>query len=120
VRFSTDIAHGAPPVGAPWSGPRVLILQHPSDPITAWSPSLLFTRPDWLVEPRGRDVLPSMTWIPLVTFWQVTLDMPEGDDAPEGHGHRYTRESVDAWATVLEPPGWSAVKADRLRALVAG
>ena len=120
VRFSTDIDRGAPPATVPWTGPRVLILQHPSDPITWWSPALLFTRPDWLAEPRGRDVLPSMTWIPLVTFWQVTLDMPSADAAPDGHGHRYTRESVDAWATVLQPVDWSPAKADRLRDLVAG
>jgi uncharacterized membrane protein len=118
VRFSTDIQRGAPPLGVPWNGPRVLILQHPSDPITMWSPWLLFDRPDWLAEPRGRDVLPSMTWIPVVTFWQITLDMPSADTAPDGHGHRYTRESVDGWATVLRPADWSAAKAAQLRALI--
>ncbi|WP_448611876.1 alpha/beta hydrolase [Geodermatophilus sp. URMC 60] len=116
VRFSTDI--GAPPADAPWTGSRVLILQHPSDPVTWWSPSLLFDRPDWLAEPPGRDVLPEMTWIPLVTFWQVTLDMPFSLDVPEGHGHRYTRESVDAWALLLRPPDWTDEEADRLRTLI--
>jgi uncharacterized membrane protein len=120
VRFSTDIARGAPPAAVPWEGPRVLVLQHPSDPISVWSPRLLLRRPDWLAEPRGRDVLPSMTWLPVVTFWQVTLDMPSADTAPEGHGHRYTRESVDAWATVLRPAGWSAARAAQVRALVGG
>lgn len=120
VRFATDIDAGAPPVGVAWNGPRTLILQHPSDPITWWSPRLLFERPDWLAEPRGRDVLGSMTWIPLVTFWQITLDMPHAAAVPEGHGHRYTRESVDGWATLLQPAGWTGEKADRLRAIVAG
>jgi uncharacterized membrane protein len=118
VRFSTDVGAGVPPVGVPWDGDRVLFLQHPSDPITWWSPSLLFSRPDWLAEPPGRDVLDEMTWLPLVTFWQVTLDMPFSLDVPEGHGHRYTRESVDAWALLLRPPGWTPVDADRLRALI--
>ena len=120
VRFSTEIDLGAPPLQVPWTGPRVLILQHPSDPVTWWSPSLLFSRPDWLAEERGRDVLEQMTWIPLVTFWQVTLDMPFSTDVPEGHGHRYTRESVDAWALLLRPPDWTDEKADRLRALIQG
>jgi uncharacterized membrane protein len=120
VRFSNEVSTGAPPLDAPWTGPRVLILQHPSDPITWWSPSLLFSRPDWLAEPRGRDVLDEMTWIPLVTFWQVTLDMPFSVDVPEGHGHRYTRESVDAWALLVRPPNWTDEKADRLRALIRG
>jgi uncharacterized membrane protein len=54
----------------------------------------------------------------LVTFWQVTLDMPFATDVPESYGHRYTQEAVDAWATVLQPASWSAKKADRLRALI--
>jgi uncharacterized membrane protein len=46
--------------------------------------------------------------------------MLTADAVPDGHGHRYTRESVDAWATVLQPANWSAVQADRLRTLIAG
>jgi uncharacterized membrane protein len=118
VRFSTDVTDGAPPAGVPWDGTRVLYLQHPSDPIVWWSPSLLVSRPDWLAEEPGRDVLPAMTWLPLVSFWQVTLDMPFALDVPEGHGHRYTRESVDAWALLLRPADWTAEKADRLRDLI--
>jgi uncharacterized membrane protein len=118
VRFSTDVGAGAPPVGVAWEGTRMLFLQHPSDPVTWWSPSLLFSRPDWLAEPRGRDVLPAMRWWPVLTFWQVTLDMPFSVDVPEGHGHRYTRESVDAWALLMRPPGWTTADADRLRTLI--
>ncbi|SEO61886.1 alpha/beta hydrolase [Trujillonella endophytica] len=118
VRFTAEIGAGAPPAGEPWEGTRVLFLQHPSDPVVWWSPSLLLGRPDWLAEEPGRDVLPEMTWLPLVTFWQVTLDMPFSLDVPEGHGHRYTRESVDAWALLLRPADWSADRADRLRELI--
>jgi len=46
VRFSSDVGNGAPPLEVPWTGTRVLILQHPSDPGTWWSPSLLLSRPD--------------------------------------------------------------------------
>jgi uncharacterized membrane protein len=38
-----------------------------------------------------------MRWFPLVTFWQVTLDIPFAVGVPDGHGHRYTTGSVDAW-----------------------
>jgi hypothetical protein len=31
----------------------------------------------------------------------------------------YTREYVDAWAHVLQPPGWTEDKAARLRDLMA-
>ena len=36
---------------------------------------------------RGRDVLDAMVWIPVVTFWQVTVDLPLATGVPAGHGH---------------------------------
>jgi len=96
----------------------VLYLQHPSDPIVWWSPRLILNQPAWLREPRGRDVLSEMVWIPFVTFWQVTADLPFATGVPGGHGHKYTTEYVDAWAEVLQPPGWTEAKADRLRNIV--
>src|SRR6185312_14228637 len=75
VRFSTDPRSGVPPADGPADGPRVLYVQHPSDPIVWWSPRLVLHRPDWLAEPRGDDVVASMRWIPFVTFWQVTADL---------------------------------------------
>jgi uncharacterized membrane protein len=96
----------------------VLYLQHPSDPIVWWSPRLIWDRPDWLAEPHGRDVLDAMVWLPLVTFWQVTADLPLATGVPDGHGHTYTREFVDSWATVLQPPGWTPDKTERLRAII--
>jgi uncharacterized membrane protein len=118
VRFTNDVVAGAAPLSASWDGTRVLYLQHPSDPIVWWSPSLAWDRPDWLGEPRGRDVLGAMTWIPVVTFWQVTVDLPLAAGVPAGHGHTYTREFVDGWAAVLQTPGLSADQAERLRDLV--
>ncbi|KGH45115.1 membrane protein [Modestobacter caceresii] len=115
VRFSTEPDGGAhPSPDGPWNGTRVLYVQHPSDPVVWWSPSLLFERPDWLAEPPGDDVLDDMAWIPLVTFWQVTLDLPFATDVPSGHGHRYDREAVAAWAAVLRPPGWTRADTRRL------
>ncbi len=58
-------------------------------------------------------------WIPFVTFWQVTGDMVFSVDVPDGHGHSYTREGVDAWALLLQPPGWTPEQMERLRATVA-
>jgi uncharacterized membrane protein len=118
VRFTNDVAAGVAPTSAAWDGTRVLYLQHPSDPIVWWSPRLVWDRPDWLGEPHGRDVLEAMTWIPLVTFWQVTVDLPLAAAVPDGHGHTYTREFVDGWAAVLQPAGWTTDKAERLRAII--
>jgi uncharacterized membrane protein len=118
VRFTDDPEGAVAPDGTPWDGSRVLYLVHPSDPIIWWSPQLLYARPDWLEEPRGDDVVDAMGWIPFVTFWQVTADMPFAVNVPDGHGHVYTSEYVDAWAHVLQPPGWTEDDSERLRDLL--
>ncbi|HJU03019.1 MAG TPA: alpha/beta-hydrolase family protein, partial [Actinomycetes bacterium] len=119
VRFTNDVVAEIPPASlARWNRTRVLYLQHPSDPIVWWGPSLLWNRPDWLDEPRGRDVLDAMVWIPVVTFWQVTVDLPMAAGVPPGHGHTYTAEFVDGWAAILQPPTWTPARAERLREIV--
>jgi uncharacterized membrane protein len=99
----------------PWEGTRVLFLQHPSDPIVWWSPDLLFSRPDWLVEPPGLDRTASMRWYPIVTFWQVSADMTNATGVPGGHGHNYGDYVLDGWAAVAPPDGWSAADTERIR-----
>ncbi|MGF2952405.1 alpha/beta hydrolase [Mycobacterium sp. THU-M116] len=117
VRFVARASNFARP-DAPWDVPRVVYLQHASDPIAWWTPSLLFKEPDWLKEKRGYDVLPQTRWIPVVTFLQVTADMAVALDVPEGHGHRYVADVANGWAAVLSPPGWTPDKTDRLRPLL--
>ena len=103
---------------APWRDPRIVYLQHASDPIAWWTPDLLFTEPDWLREPRGYDVSGDMKWIPVVTFLQVAADMAVAVDVPDGHGHRYVKDVVNGWAAVLQPPAWTPEKTERLRGRV--
>jgi uncharacterized membrane protein len=119
VRFTLDPQSDIPPAAAPWDGTRVLYLKHGSDPIVWWSPRLILTAPDWLREPRADDVVSAMRWIPFVTFWQVTADLPFATGVPAGHGHVYTREYVDAWTRVLQPPGWTDDRTARLRQIIA-
>lgn len=102
----------------PWGSPRVVYLQHASDPIAWWTPDLLFSEPDWLRERRGYDVLPQTRWIPVVTFLQVSADMAVAVDVPDGHGHRYVADVANGWAAVLSPPGWTPEKTERLRPLL--
>ncbi len=101
-----------------WNTPRVVYLQHASDPIAWWHPGLLFSEPDWLREKRGYDVLPETTWIPVVTFLQVSADMAVAQDVPAGHGHDYVGDVADGWAAVLQPPGWTPAKTAKLRPLL--
>ncbi len=102
-----------------WHHPRVVYLQHPSDPISWFNPDLLFHMPDWLREPRGRDVSPRMEWIPVVTFLQVSADMAVAVEVPDGHGHVFIRDVANAWAAILQPPGWTPEKTEQLRPLLA-
>ena len=117
IRFTDRPRNDIAPSGEPWRTTRVLYMQHPSDPITWWSPDLVLNRPDWLEEPRGSDVLDATRWIPFVTFWQVSADLALGFSTEPGHGHNYTGEHVDGWAAVMQPEGWTAERADELRAL---
>ncbi|MEF2524729.1 alpha/beta-hydrolase family protein [Streptomyces sp. CS62] len=118
VRFTGDPAAGMPPADRPWDGARVLYLMNPSDPIVWWSPSLALTEPDWIGQAPGDDVLEEMVWLPFVTFWQVTADLPFSTGVPDGHGHTYKTAYVDGWNAVMRPEGITAQDLDRLRAVV--
>ncbi|MGY0499605.1 alpha/beta hydrolase [Nocardia sp. FBN12] len=119
VRFIADAPDLARP-GTPWTGSRVVYLQHASDPITWWTPQLLFQKPDWLDEQRGPDVLSSTRWIPVVTFLQVSADMAVSIDVPDGHGHAFRADIADAWAAILSPADWTGSDTERLRAVLRG
>ena len=118
VRFTNDASTAIPPEGQPWDGTHVLYLMHPSDPIVWWSPHLIFSPPDWISEPPGRDVLSTMFWMPLITFWQVTADLPFATGVPGGHGHTYSAEYVDGWNAVLRPPGITSQDLAELRPII--
>lgn len=100
VRFAGRAADLATPAG-PWEAPRVLYLQHPSDPVVWWSPDLLWRRPDRLAEPSGFDVPAAQPWFPVITFWATTVDLARAQSVPPDHGHRYDTVLVDAWRALL-------------------
>lgn len=116
VRFtSLDNALDVP--RGEWDDTKIVYLQHASDPVSFFSPDLAFSEPDWLKEgQRGPDVSAQMAWFPLVTMWQVALDLPAAGNVPAGHGHLYTSgEYLDAWLGVTQPEGWTASDTDALR-----
>jgi uncharacterized membrane protein len=118
VRFTDDPTTRISPADASWEGTRVLYLMHPSDPIVWWSPGLAFSEPEWIGEAPGDDVLEAMVWMPFVTFWQVTADLPFATGVPDGHGHTYKAAYVDGWNAVMQPTGVTAQDLDRLRDIV--
>ncbi len=95
--------------------PKIVYVQHASDPVVWWSPSLIWHKPDWLAEPPGPGVPSKMRWYPLVTFGQLTADLIVNSMAP-GSGHRYGAEVTVAWAAILQPPGWTDANIGRLTA----
>ena len=119
VRFSNDPTTGIPPAGKPWEGSRILYMMHPSDPIVWWSPQLIFSEPSWISEPPGKDVLKTIFWVPFVSFWEVTSDLPFSTGVPPGHGHKYTAEYVDGWNAVMHPAGITAQQLASLRKIIS-
>ena len=91
--------------------PRYVFAQHASDPVVWWEPHLIWRAPDWLKEPGSRgepapdtqhlDVLDSLRWMPLVTFWQVGIDQLASQDYPSPHGHNYHEETIAYWNAVV-------------------
>lgn len=114
VRFANDAA-GIWRNPDEWLSPRVLYIQHRSDPVVWWSPSLLYRKPDWLAEPASGDRTPTMRWYPFVTFWQVTADLGNAAGVPDGHGHNYGTVILDGWVAVTQPAGWTAADTARVR-----
>ena len=60
-----------------------------------------------------------MFWLPFVTFWQVTADLPFATCVPGGHGHTYTSEYVDGWNAVMRPAGITSQDLTSLRDIIA-
>lgn len=106
--------------GGEWTRPRVLYLQHATDPVTWLGPELLWRSPEWL-EPgqRAPDVSPSMTWIPGVTAVQVTVDMLMGESVPAHHGHNYGDVVTAGWRAVTGDAGLDDAAVAHIEAVIA-
>jgi uncharacterized membrane protein len=102
-----------------WASPRIVYVQHASDPVTFWSMDTLWWPPDWMDHPRGSDVPTRGTWFPVVTWVQGVFDLMAGFAAPPGHGHDYRLAFAGAWSQVAPPEGWTSDDAARLAAYLA-
>ena len=104
---------------ADWGPMRFVFLQYGSDPIVFFDNALMWRRPAWLADGRAPDLSPEMRWIPVVTFFQVGLDMAIALGTL-GYGHDYAaRHYIPAWAETLAPEGWTAEDEARLAAHLA-
>ena len=117
VRF-TDERGGLDRGTGAWGPTRLAYLQHASDPVVFFSTDLAFDEPEWLADDqRGPDVSPAMGWFPILTMWQVLVDMPSAGEVPDGYGHMYSSGAhLRAWAAVTRPPDWAPARAEALTA----
>ncbi len=119
LRFMNQEGIAAPP-DADWGVLRTIYIQHASDPMVFFSPSLAYSKPHWLGEQRGPDVSPDFHWFPLVTFLQVGFDVPMATAAPLGYAHNYAPdEYIDAFIEVTLPRDWTEEDTAKLKAKFA-
>ncbi len=115
VRFTSQFG-GLDRATADWGRLRVVYMQHASDPIIFYEPTSLWRKPQWMREPPAPDVSPEMRFVPLVTQFQLAVDMAFSLATPPGYGHNYQAENyIDAWIAVTAPEGWSADDTLRLK-----
>jgi uncharacterized membrane protein len=111
VRFMNQHGEAAEPPGpnAPWGPMRIVYLQYASDPATFFDYRSLYREPDPMLPPRGPDVSPQLRWYPVVTLFQLMLDMFMATEAPIGYGHVYaSADYIDAWIEVRDVRDWAA------------
>lgn len=116
VRFTSQ-EYGLDIPTATWGPTRLVYLQHGSDPVVFFDPTLALSPPDWLVEDaqRAPDVSDRMVWVPLITMWQVAADLPAAGSTPEGFAHLYKlTENGLAWIALTQPDGWTDDDTGRL------
>ena len=116
VQFTSSGSQIAEVVESDWGPARLVYLQHSSDPVVFFNQDLAFDEPAWLLPgQRGPDIPQEMEWVPLVTMWQVALDLPAAGSVPVGHGHMYSPQSnTEAWAAMTQPDGWTEADTARL------
>lgn len=117
VRFTNgENALALPGDEEDWGETRVVYLQHASDPVVFFSPSLFFNQPDWLLDgQRGAELSADFHYARLITGWQVMMDLPAAGSVPEGFGHLYTGPAnAEAWIAVTRPNGWTDDDTKRL------
>ncbi|ALM53350.1 hypothetical protein BJB45_12610 [Halomonas huangheensis] len=98
-----------------WGPVRIVYIVNPSDAISFFDERMWLREPNWMKPPRGPDVSPLFEWVPVISFFEVMMDMLTAGNVPPGHGHNYSaREYTQAWQAVADPADWSTADTDRL------
>lgn len=116
VRYASHVAD-ASEATADWGNMRIAFLQYSSDPIVFYDPRSIWRAPPWMLDPPAEDMSEHLFFMPVVTQFQLALDMALAFGAPPGYGHAYyARDYIGPWVQVTAPDGWSAQDTLRLQA----
>ncbi|MBF9031446.1 hypothetical protein HKCCE3408_13670 [Rhodobacterales bacterium HKCCE3408] len=116
VRYASHVADGSE-APADWGQMRIVFLQYSSDPVVFYDPYSVWRAPDWMRDPPAEDMSEHLFFMPIVTQFQLALDMALSFGAPPGHGHAYyAHDYIGPWVQVTNPAGWTAADTERLRA----
>ncbi|MCU0907491.1 MAG: alpha/beta-hydrolase family protein [Rhodobacteraceae bacterium] len=114
VRYASHVTDGSQARGD-WGPMRIVFLQYSSDPVVFYDPASLWRAPPWMREPPAADMSDYFVFVPVVTQFQLALDMALSFGAPPGYGHTYyARDYIGPWVQVTAPEGWTAADTRRL------
>lgn len=117
VRYASNVAD-ASEAAADWGNLRIVFLQYSSDPIVFYDPYSVWRAPPWMNDPPAEDASEHMRFVPIVTQFQLALDMALSFGASPGHGHAYyAQDYIAPWVQVTRPEGWTDEDTERLKAL---
>ena len=115
-RYASHTAD-ASKAAASWGNMRIAFLQYSSDPVVFYQPRSLWRAPPWMREPPAEDVSDHLFFMPIVTQFQLALDLALSFGAPPGHGHAYyAQDYIGPWVQVTAPERWTAADTERLKA----
>lgn len=116
VRYASNTAD-ASEAAAEWGGMRIAFLQYSSDPIVFYDPTSLWRPPPWMRDAPAEDMSEHFIFMPIVTQFQLALDLVLSFGAPTGHGHAYfAQDYISPWVEVTAPEGWTPADTERLKA----
>ena len=116
VRYASHFSDASQAV-SDWGDMRIVFLQYSSDPIVFYDPLSVWRAPPWMNEAPAEDVSKHLVFIPVVTQFQLALDMALSFGAPPGHGHAYfAGDYISPWVEVTAPENWSEADTERLKA----
>jgi uncharacterized membrane protein len=116
VRYASHTAD-ASEAKAEWGDMRIAFLQYSSDPVVFYDPSSLWRAPPWMRDPPAEDMSEHFLFMPVVTQFQLALDMALSFGSPPGHGHAYfAQDYIAPWVEVTDPLGWRPEDTERLKA----